>query len=209
MKIKLAWLGGVGMAAARILAPSLKIVGYPRVTRFDLTTQPPVNPNVEPLFDYPIPIQAIEELEFQTDNSNAAAQDHAGVMLLEDVHQPTPPGPSWTIKGTGAVVTSNRVWGSGTITWEDTYRTWLYGVIGIRVVGANVTAARLIPNISGPRPGVIGQSVETQMLPNLVWDGRFGVMTTFRPPVFPLLEVLGNGATATQTVYLQIVKLSE
>jgi hypothetical protein len=32
-------------------------------------------------------------------------------------------------------------------------------------------------------------------------------LTTFRPPVFPFLEVLGNGATAAQRVYIQVVRI--
>lgn len=207
MKMKAAYVFGVGVDKARVIAPSLKRVTFPRIARYDVAAIAPANPNFERMFDYPIPIGAVESFNFQTDNSNAGAQDHVALAFLQDQEIPAPQGPSWTMFGTGAVVAANRTWASGVITFEDAYPSDLFAVIGMRVVGANVVAARLIPNSSGPRPGCIGQTIENTVDRSLVWDGAFGVLTTFRPPVFPFLEILGNGATAAQRVYLQVVKI--
>jgi hypothetical protein len=207
MKIKALWAGGVGMDKCRLIVPSLKVVSFPRVARFDVVAQPPANPNYENLNDYPFPVGAIESWEFQSDNTNAGAQNHFVVVHLEDVHAPAPPGPSWTLLGTGSAVAALRTWANSPIVWEDAYPSKLYGVIGIRVTGANVVAARLIPQGSGPRPGCFGQAAESTVDRSVTWDGRYGILTTFRPPVFPFIEVLGSGATATQRVYLQCVVL--
>jgi hypothetical protein len=207
MKMKALYASGVGMDKPQIVAPSLKRVTFPRVAHWDLAAIAPANPNFERYFDYPVPIGAVESFNVRTDNTNAGNQDHFALAFLQDMEVPTPPGPSWTLFGTGAVVAANRTWASGVISFEDAYPSDLFAVIGMRVVGTNVVAARLIPNSSGPRPGCIGQTLETTVDRSLTWDGAFGVLTTFRPPVFPFLEVLGNGATTTQRVYLQVVKI--
>lgn len=207
MKLKLLYASGVGMDKVRVIAPSLKRIAFPRIARWDVAAIAPANPNFERLMDYPIPIGAVESFNVQTDNSNAGAQDHFALCFLEDNHAPPPPGPSWTLFGTSAVVTANRTWGAGVITFEDAYPSDLYAVIGMRVVGTNVVAGRLIPNTGGPRPGTLGQTIENTVDRSPVWDGSFGTLMTFRPPVFPLVEILGNGATVTQRVYLQVVKI--
>lgn len=207
MKMKLVYGFGVGMDKLRVIAPSLKRVAFPRIPRYDVAAIAPANPNFEKLFEYPIPIGAVESFNFQSDNSNVGNQDHVALAFLQDQEIPAPAGPSWTIFGTSAVVAANRTWASGVITFEDAYPSDLFAVVGLRVVGVNVAAARLIPNVGGPRPGTLGQTIENTVDRSPVWDGSFGTLATFRPPVFPLIEILGNGATAAQRVYIQVVRI--
>lgn len=207
MKVLDVYGSGVGMDKLRIVVPSLKRISLPRIAHFDVGAIAPANPNYENIEKFPWSIGMSESWNFQSDNSNAGAQNHMVLAFLQDSYTPIPPGPSWTFFGTAAVVSANRTWASGQITWEDSYVNALYAVIGLRVVGVNVFAARLVPSQAGPRPGCIGQTIENTVDRSITWDGRFGQLFTFRPPQFPAIEILGNGATAAQRVYVQVVPI--
>lgn len=209
MKLQQAYGFGTGFIRARALAPSLKTVGYPRIPRFDRATVPPDLPGLVNFGDNPPFIQMTETFTFQTNNNDAATQRETVLAWLTDRTEPVPPGQSYTLFGQATITGLAVGWASGVITWEDVYPTKKFAVIGLRVTGTNCCAGRLIPPYGGMRPGTVGMATEDIDDWGTVWNGSFGSLMTFVPPVFPQLEVFTiTSGSQVFNIYLQVVPLN-
>lgn len=209
MKLRAAYGFGTGFDKARVIAPSLKRVGYPRLQLFEQVTVPADLPAVCLFDENPLLIRRNEEFNFQVDNTDAGTQRQNVLAFLQDREDTYPAGPSYTIFGTATITTVAYQWVQGTITWEDTYPTVPFAVIGMRAVGTNLMAARLIPQSGTLRPGCIGTATERTDDRSFTWGGKFGKLCEFTPPTFPNVEVLGQAAAATaHRFYLQVVPLA-
>lgn len=201
---------GTGMDLVRAIAPSLKQVGYPRIPRFDQTVVPADLPPFVNFGPYPPFIRANESFNFQANNTDAATQRQNVLAFLVDKEDPIPAGQSFVLYGTSLITTVAYGWVAGVVTWEDTYPTDLYSIVGIRIVGTNAMAGRLVMPYGGMRPGTIGTATERTDDFLTVWNGRFGSLGDFRPPTFPQVEIYASAAAATTyRVYLQVVRKSQ
>lgn len=197
---------GTGLDKLRIIAPSLKRVGFPRIPRFNQAVVPPNIPQYVKFGDYPPTIRKNESFNFQADNTDAGTQTQNVLAWLQDRHETPPAGMSYVIEGTVTITGVAFSWASGTITWEDIYPTVPFSVIGMRVVGTNLAGARLVALDRQFRPGTIGTATERTDDDLTVWNASYGVLTVITPPTFPQLEVyVTTAGSQAFRVYLQIV----
>lgn len=207
-KVRAALAYGVGMSRPRLSAPNLRVLPLPHIrpAQVVVAAASPSPIDIVPE-EFALPVLKNSGLTVQTTNTDAGAQDHRCALVLQDQFHPAPPGPCWTIRFTGAVVTAANVYASGVLTPEDQLPPGRYAVIGMDVFGTNVVVARLIFATGGLRPGCIGAQAVNTVLENAFRRGRLGLWGFFENTTVPQLELLSNGVTTTQEVYLDVVKV--
>lgn len=150
-------------------------------------------------------LDANEGLEFVTNTDAAAAIELHGLVWLADgpVQQAT--GNIFTTRATAAVAAVNTGWTAGPLTFAERLPYANYDVVGMRALGADGTAARLVFPGLPFRPGVPMDQSESILDPLLFRYGRAGMFGTFDLNQPPTLEVFG-GASVAQVIYLDLIK---
>jgi len=175
--------------------------------------------NLSTTFDNPFdfadldmsPLQLItnEGLEYYSDagGDGSTAQAVYGIVFFTDAPIVKATGKERTIRGTLAASASASAWASSQITFGQTIPVGNYDVVGMRVEGAGLVAARLV--FVGPsgitRPGCLGNSDANAIGQPAFRHGNFGVLGTFNSTTPPSVEVLG-GSTSAQVIYLDLIK---
>lgn len=204
-----AWAIGATITRAKIVAPSLRQITYPYITPFDVGTAVPDLPALDLFNDgYRPKVMKNEALNIQTTNTAGAPERHQGFLWLCPRYDPAPPGVLTTVRLTSTVTGSANQWDSGVMTPTETLPFGRYAVVGMRVVGANIMAGRLIPTDGGIRPGVLA-SVSASNDDRSYWrGGAFGKFLEFEQTSLPQVELYKTAAGTTQEVFLDIIKLA-
>lgn len=209
LKVLMAYAFGTGFDKGRLIAPSQKRLSYPRLPYFEQVTVPADLPAVNQFGDYPPIIRRGEEFNFQANNTDAGAQRQNVLAFLQDRQDTPPSGPSWVILGTITVTGAAYTWVQGNVSWEDTYPNVPLALVGLRVVGTAMIAARFIPQNGVLRPGCIATATERTDDRSFTWNGKMGKMLEFTPPQFPSMEIMVQAAGAvTCRVYAQVVPMA-
>lgn len=209
-RIRAALAYGVGMNRPRFSTPGLRRLPLPQIRPAGITAAPASPSPIEWIPEEFAPkVLKNEGFVVQTTNTNAGAQDHRAAVWLESAFEAAPVGPCWTIRCTGAVVTAANVWASGVLTVVDQLPQGRFAIVGMSVWGTNVTLARLIFANGGLRPGVLGtRTVEAVLYPQDNFRfGRQGLFGYFENTTVPQLELLSEGVTTTQEVFLDVVPI--
>lgn len=138
----------------------------------------------------------------------AAADCFVGLWTTSQF-TPARQGPTWTIRGTAAIVAATGVWGLGTITLDRPLPKGRYEVVGMRVTGANVLYARLSFYGQIQRPGTIANVTPNAYILPYFRNGFMGKYGEFDNYLLPQLEIVGIGATAAQAISLDIVPIDQ
>lgn len=141
--------------------------------------------------------------------SRAGAGATACYALLWTTSQwrAAPPGDIISVRATAAATGAADAWQLAAITLDSSLPAGNYAVIGARVTGANVLAARFVFVGQVERPGVLANVAPTG---NVFQDqrygrsGLFGVFQNLQPPQ---IECLGFGAVAAQVITLDLIRL--
>ena len=149
-----------------------------------------------------------ESLNAYVEASSVGATTQLGVWLMNSVPSPIVGQDLRTIRGTVDHDYPAGQWGSAQITLDQDLPDGWYEVIGAKVAGAGQFARLIFPDKQNQRP--MFPITTNSVTP---WDqvfryGKLGPMGRFQNFVAPKLEVYGEAATADQTVYLDIVKMT-
>ncbi len=209
-EIMAAYVLGTSLTRAKIRAPSLRQITYPYIRPFDQAINVPANPALC-LWDqgYRPKVVKNETLNVETSNNlGAASERHQAFLWLQPRYDPAPPGIVTTVRFTCAVVGVANTWSSGVMTPTEVLPFGRYAVVGMSAVGAAVLAARLIPTDGGIRPGCLCSPTVAINDMRFWRTGKFGKFLEFEQTSTPQAEFYMQAASATQEVYLDVVKLN-
>lgn len=113
-------------------------------------------------------------------------------------------GPSRPVRGTVTATASTGIWVQGTIALDIALRPGRYDIVGARVEGAGLIAARFVPVGGGMYPGFLSVPDADGLDPPSQRRGGSGVYLTFDNVSIPGIQVLGESGT-TYPLILDIV----
>lgn len=211
--VDLAFLAGTALltaattfTSAQIRAPSLQQLGYQDLSKVVLADNF-ANPIALDFYaQNPRALAGNEDLQFFTDTDHAAAIEIQGFVYLSDGPVTPVKGDQFTVRCTGAATLAQGVWTNTNLTFTQTLPVGRYQIVGMRALGANLQAARLVFVGGGYRPGVPGvvAAGDEGFMP--LRNGNSGVLGEFSSTALPSLDAVGITDTA-QTVFLDLVKV--
>lgn len=202
-------LVGATITRGVVTSPSLRAIGNVEVLPIDDAAEPTSNLKPQLQLNNPFQLVSGEALNFNTTNSGAAATEQYGFVWLADAPvTPFTGGNVVHILATATITAVVDAWTSGQTVLGTDLPTGRYAVIGFRVEGATLVAARLQFTDQGLRPMVIGYDDEADQDDTRFRDGSLGILGEFNHDSPPVLEVMCVAADTTQQLILDIVKLS-
>ncbi|MCJ7768693.1 hypothetical protein MUP79_09925 [Candidatus Bathyarchaeota archaeon] len=192
-------------AQARISSPSLLEDGFQEYldqVASGLTFGTP--PEMHDRSVNPLELMSGEAMKFQVNDNPGAAIGHYGLVWLADGAVAPAGGRIRTIRATGAATLAAGTWVNTALTFPTSLRAGKYAIVGMRVEGANLVAARLVIPGSGHRPGVPAANAQTDNDYKLFRNGNAGIFGEFVHAAPPTLDCLGITDTA-QLVYLDVI----
>ncbi len=203
-----AFAGTTGVQA-QLQAPSLR-----RVVNIDIAPvfkelAPTSHDQVHLFPESPVPLVTNDGLEALMLADPAAAEQGSVVSFLSDGAIAPVQGEIFTIRATASITATIGAWTSGSLTFGQTLPSGRYQIVGARAEGTNLVAIRfvLLGN-QGWRPGCIAVAAADDREHPLFRRGGLGVWGEFDNFAVPALEVLASGANTSQTIYLDIIKVS-
>jgi len=212
---------GSSVDHVRLESPSLRAEWLEDVDVFlEGDTLPQVQPvneggtstyRVEPHYafrDYggsPLALVAGERLSVKAAARSGTSAITAVLIFGDGVPAPVT-GRIRTIKASTSVSGGAGAWATSTLTLGQFLPVGSYDVVGVKVVGANVLAARMLFVGQAWRPGVLAVPTESIMPPAKFAIGNMGVLGTFTNETIPQVELLGYGSYTNPVVYLSIIK---
>lgn len=178
------------------LSPIIVTLGLTAIT-YDLAVQP----------DNPMALTGLEQMEVWQNTDNAGASTQYAFVFLQDGPVQPVKGPMFTIRATGAATLVSSAWVNTQLTFDQQLPVGDYQVVGMRAVGTNLRAARLVFQGYAWRPGVIASATEGSGNFPIFRFGRSGVLGTFNNNVPPTVDCIGDTDTA-QVFYLDLIKVS-
>ncbi len=206
--------GFCGAAAAtrqQLRAPSLRELYYPEITPANVTGSFSGGGFYSNFAGNPISLQTNEGLNFFSDGGGdgTTAQRAYGIVIFGDSPPALQKGKIFPLYATTAIQAAVDGWASGVITLSQTLPVGKYDIVGMRVNGAGLVAARLI-FIGGSavtRPGVFCTDVVSREDFMQFRDGDNGILGTFDTSTPPSLELIG-GTSSSQNIILDLIKRS-
>ncbi len=197
------------VTTVQIQAPSLREVFYPNIMPVALGATFVGFPDMYEAFDNPLPLETNEGLNVYSDAllAGATGQQGAVVFLSDGPRNPVKGQRIYTMRCTAAVQAAVNAWVNGPLTFNQTLPVANYDVVGMRVEGTGLYAARL--NFIGPsaitRPGTPAVAAISNLDLYEFRMGRLGVWGTFNSLTPPSVDFFGGTSTA-QVVYLDLVQ---
>jgi hypothetical protein len=205
-----AYAVGAHVDLAQLQAPSLRKYATYYIAPVDAAANPTDNPPFEYMGFYnPLQMTIGDELDAYV--SNGANQEHDEVLVWLSNGKINPvSGPMFTVYCTSTTTLTADAWTLGQLSPQTTLEEGVYAVVGMHAHFNGAIAARLVPpgNLSTTRPGCIAASDNDAPMPLIFRNGRLGEWFRFDAAIFPQIEFLGNAATTSERVHLDLVKLS-
>lgn len=199
---------GVNMDRLLLNTPSLRYVGLPSMWPINIVATVPSPFNIYVPGDNPIKIPQVDEIAMQASQTDAGAQVMTAMVLFGFGKKIIPPGPVYRLRGTASITGVAGAWASGSITMDTTLPQGQYALVGLQVVAANCTGARLIFPGASFRPGTIPVNAAGSIPHPIFARGDLGVYGEFENVNLPNLEILLNtGANSSQVVYMDVVRM--
>lgn len=202
------WAAGTSISLAELDSASLNINGRPVITPIDVAAPGGNLPGLEwygPM-GYTLPGLELIGMLASTDASGAA-DTYGGIWSTRGL-KPVSGGRIRTIRCTATAAGAKGSWFISPLTFITALSAGKYTVVGMNVVGANAALARLVWPNSTERPGCPAVSVVSSYVLDYFRGGKIGEWGTFDNYNPPQIEVLGFGTIATQTVYLDLIKVA-
>lgn len=195
-------------ARAQLQAPSLRKWATHYVAPVDAAANPPANPAFQYYgFDSGLPVTVGDELDFFIDNLNNNQRTY-GLLWLGTAPISPVEGTIFTAEFTSSTTLTANAWTLGSLTASTPLEAGLYQVVGMWAHFNGAIAARLVyPGaLNAIRPGVIASQTPNLQMPPTFRFGELGIWGIFQGAVLPQVEFLGTAATASERVYLDLVK---
>jgi hypothetical protein len=198
---------GTGLTRMQLTTPSLQALVPFDVTPIDAAADPssPLPVLIDPKNPLALVVnEPIQILETGTGTSNVY-----GIVVLGDGPQTPVTGAIQHVRGTIATTGTAGGWYNGAITLTNQLAEGTYNLVGCRVEGVHVVAARFVfpGQNNSVRPGLIcaGGVGKFDAL-NLFRNGNMGVWGTFSSRVLPTVDTLTDGTGETATIILDVIK---
>jgi len=153
----------------------------------------------------PIPLRGDESLNFLVNTDPGGAELHYGLVWFGDGPQQSVSGDIFSVRSTLSVTAVANAWINGQLTFGQDLPVGNYDVVGMRVRGAGLVAARL--NFIGAawRPGVAGAEAINDNMGMHFRYGKMGVWGTFHTNTPPSVELIAAAGAGTFTVILDLI----
>lgn len=195
------------LTSAQIRTPSLR-----KLTYFDI--EPAVNadnfasPIAMPYFpNNPIGLVQQETMNFNTTTDNAAAVAIQGFVWLCDGPQSAVNGEIFTVRCTAEAALEAGVWQPSNLTFTQALPYGGYEIVGMRALGTNLQAARIVFVGGAWKPGVPASTSIGDYGEPMFRYGRSGTFGAFDTNTPPSIECCGHTDNA-QTILLDLIKIS-
>jgi len=203
---------GVGTTLDRVklVSPRLRKITNVEVTPVNRgATTPSTPPAYQDFSANPIELDVNEALNAQALQSAAAAERETIVVFLTD-EKPTPVEGKdiRSVRATSTTTLTANAWTNGSLTFEETLPAGKYQIIGMRVESSGLIAARLVLVGEAFRPGCVGVNAASDIEANIFRMGRLGVWGEFDHNTPPTVDFLSSTADTSETVVLDLIKLS-
>lgn len=196
-----------GTQRAQIAAPSLRglaLMDFEPAVNALVWGSPP-EMTVKPR--NPVQLVPTEGLEVYLRNDPAAAERQYALVLLSDGPVDPVEGPIFSVRGTTAISLSAGLWVNGAITFTQTLPAGKYRIVGMRALGTNLVAARLVFVGGLYRPGVPAINAVGDLDNPFFRNGVLGDWGDFDALTPPTIDALGVTDT-TQTYIFDIQKIA-
>ena len=203
--------GSVAATRQQLRSPSLREMFFPEITPANVSGSFSGGRFYTDFVDSPVQLETNEGLNYFSDGGGdgTTAQNVYAVVVLADAAPATQKGKIFSLYATSAIAASATAWVNGPITFDQTLPVGKYDIVGMRVNGAGIVAARLIfiGASAITRPGCFGTDVISRENFPLFRMGNNGVLGTFDTTTPPSLEIIG-GATTSQALIFDLIKRS-
>lgn len=208
LRLMVGYVGIPDLTAIRLNMPSLLQPFIPYLDPVSLTALPANMPPLVRFGDQGWPLESSEQISLEASRAVVAAVPaYAGLWMSA-----SPPskasGQIRTLFATAACVAAAGTWAQGNLTLVSQLQAGTYAVVGLSVYGTNALFSRLIFPNQAFRPGTLAQGAVGEWNDETFRRGNLGVWGTFENWNLPQIEVFGTGATATQTVLIDVIKTS-
>lgn len=208
------FVGGVALltAATTLTSAQLRAPSLQTLSNYDISALINADDFADPIamnyfMQNPIQLDGNEDLQFFTDTDDAAAIEIQGFVYLSDGPVTPVSGNQFTIRCTATISLAQGVWTFGALAFSQTLPVGIYDVVGMRALGANLQAARLVLIGETYRPGVpaVNSAGDSDFMP--LRHGNSGVFGRFDSRALPNLEAVGITDSA-QTIFLDLIQVS-
>lgn len=206
-----AYASSATLSRARLDSGTLRFYGQPYIRPINVGLLPANNPNQWLIWEKPFLLPQGEEIALQATSGLAMGNENAyGLIWLQDMFEPIPPGPVWPVRWTSTTTSVIQKWTTLTYTMETALPAFRFAMVYSEVQSAHIIAHRWI--FDAPqlwRPGFLGITGLGNRNP--YWEGlyRFGQMGQFINQSLPRVQVLTDTADSSFEGYMHIVPLTK
>jgi hypothetical protein len=208
MRPIMGYVGCDSITGARINSPTLRLVGPQQIWPLSNTALPVDNPPLDRWMENARLIPGNDFFNIEVTRAGAGAFVTYGLLWMA----PNPPvkdrRPVCSVVATSATTIAAATWAPGTITFTDALPPGRYAVVGCSAFGTNLLAARFFFPNQVLRPGCLAQGAATEFDFGDFANGNLGVWGEFENESPPVVEFMGTGAGAAQTLIIDLVPLS-
>ena len=192
---------------ARLHSPKLAEMGFDEyLSRIASGLSFGSPPEIHARSESPLELDEVEAMQFQVLSNPAAGVGHYGLVWLSDGPVAPVQGDIRTIRCTTAISLSAGLWVNGALTFPVSLRAGTYQVVGMRITGTNLVAARLVFPGGNWRPGAPAINAQADQDYPLFRQGRAGVWGEFAHSSPPTMDALGVTDTA-QEIHLDVIRV--
>jgi hypothetical protein len=197
----------------RLVSPSLRrrtnLYVAPLNTAAAAAVEPGSPQAVVDLRRQPVALVVGEALNAEVNSNPVAVQIQSCFVWLADGPIAPVSGPIFTIRATSATALVGSVWSNVAVTFQEDLPRGRYQVVGFRAESAGMLAARLVFVGGGPRPGVLGCDLVSDIQDYIFRYGELGVFGEFEDTEQPTVDCCSISADATQEFYFDLIQLRE
>ena len=193
---------------SRVSSPSLRQRSELDLYPNGISTENEIITGLMNRYERPIALTPGEGLRFSVAETASGGTNCIGLVWLEGERTPAPDGEVETIKATSSTIVTPSTWSLCKLDLSQQLRAGKYAIVGLRVQSASIIAARLVIPGSSYRPGVLGSRASAHVRVDVTSTMRLGNWGEFEHTFVPQLEVLSAREDASQTVYLDVIKIT-
>lgn len=205
--LKMAVLVGAQAQRLKISSPKLRALAQLQFPRAAVGVSAVTAGQFNDCSVMPVKLNPIDELSALVTTTVGASNNIVGVWL-DDGNTQHPRGEPYWIHGQSTFTSVAAQWSNGSITFDQTLPAGRYSIIGMDVVAATTSFARLIFPTGGWRPGVTVRTAVGGNMPDFFQNGYMGEFGQFASVAQPLLEVFSTTGVSLFDVYLQLLKIA-
>jgi hypothetical protein len=203
-KVLWGYYGGVGALRARINTPKYRYVGYPSILGVNYTVAPPSPMNIEDWSEFPLMVDPVDAIVMEVSTDATGTSQMYAALNFSFGNMPYSPAPVYCLRATAAITNVANVWGSGSLTFDQTLPSGHYVICGMDCVATDVLFARLIIPGSVWRPGCVARATDQAITNYVMRPAHNGCLGEFDSINVPNLEIMGPVGSTAQEVFLYV-----